>query len=357
MKKIGVIILLLLFFCIPVRAEEIEEASNIDSIMEALPENAREIFEENGWQTDNIGEKLSEKGFFLVISDFLMEGFSAVIKSAAAIVSIILLSSLMNSFSTGDISGTVDTVCLLSGASFLTFSVYSCIKAAEQTLTAVFGFVTTAIPVYLGLLITGGKAATAQAGGVVLVACEVMSYICTFILSPVMNAYLAIGMCSAFADKQSINSLMDTIRKLSMWLYSFCVTVFLFIIGTKTAVGTFTDNLSMKTAKFVLGTAVPVAGNALSESATAVAASIGVLRSGAGIYIVAGAVIIVLPLICSLICWRFSLLFLKSFSDVFSCLKISSLMSSCEAVISLLLGLVLLSIALLIISMGVMMKV
>ena len=172
-----------------------------------------------------------------------------------------------------------------------------------------------------------------------------------------MNAYLAVGMCSAFADRQSVNNLMNTVKKAAMWVYSFCVTVFLFIIGTKSVVGSFTDNLTMKTAKFVLGTAVPIAGGALSESATAVAASLDVLRGNAGIYIIIAIIIILLPLICSLICWRFALLLIKNLSDILTLPKISSLLLSCEAVISLLLGFVLLSLALLIISMGVMVKI
>ncbi len=358
MKKAVAVILIFFLFFIPVKAEEIYKESGTEKIEDALPNDAEKIFSKYDWDTSNLGTQLDAEGFFSLIKDFLKEGFSGVLSGVLAAVSLILLSALMSSFSKGETSGTVDTVCLISVASCLTFSVYSCIEASRQTMTAVFTFVSTAVPVYLGILIAGGKPATAGgAGGVILVACQVMSYICTFVLTPVMNAYLAVGMCSAFADKQSVNTLMNTVRRASLWVYSFCVTVFLFIIGTKSVVGSFADNLTMKTAKFVLGTAVPIAGGALSESATAVAASLGVLRGSAGIYIIVAIIVILLPLICSLICWRFSLLLIKNLSDIFFCSKISALILSLESVISLLLGFVLLSLALLIISMGVMVKI
>lgn len=358
MKKILAVLLVMFLFVIPVKAENFYEDSNLDKIEEALPKDAYEIFKNNEWNTENIGEKLDEKAFFTLIADFLKDGFKSVLSGAAAIVSLILLSSLMSSFSGAWNQSAVDTVCLLAAASSLTFSVYTCIEASRQTLTGVFTFISASIPVYLGILIAGGKTAVANsAGGIVITACQVMSYICSFWLSPVMNAYLAVGMCAAFADMGSINNLMNTVRKAGMWAYSFCVTIFLFILGTKSVVASFADNLTMKTAKFVLGTAVPVAGGALSESATVVAASLKVLRGGAGIYIITGIIIILLPLVCTLICHRFTLLFLKGLSDVFSGNKISFLLTSFETVISLLLGFVLLSLALLIISMGVMVKI
>lgn len=358
MKRVLAVIFLLFLFTIPVRAENFYEESNVEAIEEALPDEAKEIFEKNEWSTENIGEKLSEKGFFSLTADFLKSGFSSVLSAVAATLSLILLSALMSSYTSGQTATVTDTVCLLSVAVSLTFSVYSVIEAARQTLTGVFTFVTASLPVYLGILIAGGKTATANsAGGIIITACQVMSYICTFVLTPVMNAYLAVGMCSAFADTKISNNLMSGVRKASMWAYSLCVTIFLFIIGTKSVVGSFADNLTMKTAKFVLGTAVPVAGGALSESASAVMASLNVLKGGAGIYVIVGIVVILLPLICSLICWRVCLLLVKSISDIFDSAKISALLLSFEGVISLLLGFVLLSLALLIISMGVMVKI
>ena len=358
MKKAVAVILIIFLSFVPVKAEEIHKESNIEKIEEALPEDTEKIFSQYGFSTSNIGEKLDAEGFFSLIATFFKEGLSGVLSGVTAVISLILLSALMTAFSKGKISATVDTVCLVSCATALTFSIYACIEAAHQTLMAVFTFVSAALPIYLGILIAGGKTATASgAGGVIITSCQVMSYICTFVLSPIMNAYLAVGMCSAFADRQSVNTLMNTVRRASLWVYSFCVTVFLFIIGTKSVVGSVTDNLSLKTAKFVLGTAVPVAGGALSESATAVAASLNVLKGSAGIYIIIAVIVILLPLICSLICWRFALLLIKNLSDIFSCTKISALLLSCEAVISLLLGFVLLSLALLIISMGVMVKI
>ena len=358
MKKFIAVILLLFVFAIPLKAEEVYEASQIEKIEEALPKETAEIFSREGWNASNIGEKLSTQGFFSLIKDFLKSGLKTVFSSVVSVVSLILLSALMSSFSVNETSKAVDTVCLLATASALTFSICGCIAAAHQTLLGAFTFISTALPVYLGIVIAGGKVATAGgAGGVIIAACQIMSYVCTFFLSPVMNGYLAVGMCSAFADRENVNKLMNTVRRASMWVYSFCITVFLFIIGTKSVVGSFTDNLTMKTAKFVLGTAIPVAGGALSESATAVAASLGVLRGSAGIYIIIGVAVILLPLVCSLMCWRFSLLFLQNMSEIFSCNKVASLLNSCEAVVSLLLGFVLLSFALIIISMGVMVKI
>ncbi|MEE0947035.1 MAG: hypothetical protein U0M42_09470 [Acutalibacteraceae bacterium] len=357
MKKTVVFLLLLFVFAVPVRAEDIYSYFETEKIEEALPEDAKEILSEYGIDSKDITEKLDSKGFLTLVGDFLKNGFNGILGISCSVLSLVLISSLMSSFSTGTTTEAVETVCLLSCSCVLITGIYSCISAALQTIKGAFAFMTAAVPVYMGLMITASKpVSAASAGGVLLLSCQVMSTVFSFVLTPVMNGYLAVGVCSAFSGEKGVASLMDTLKKAGMWFYSLCTSVFLFLLSVNSVAGSVKDNLVMKTAKFVLGTAVPVAGAALSESASAVAASVNLMRGSVGIYILICVAVIVLPLVCSLIFWRFSMLVIKNVSDILSCFKLSVLFSVCEAVISLLLGFVLLSLALITISMGVLIK-
>ena len=67
------------------------------------------------------------------------------------------------------------------------------------------------------------------------------------------------------------------------------------------------DNLSMRTAKFIIGSAVPVAGGVLSEALGTLTASVSLLKSSVGIYGVVACVVIFLPLLTELFLWRVGL--------------------------------------------------
>lgn len=354
MKRAVIFVLLLFVFAFPVSAEELYSVSGMEEIEEALPDEAREIISDFD---GDITENLDAQGFFLLIADFMKHGLGEIFGVCCTLLALVLISSLMSSFSSTGTLQAVETVCMLSACTVLITGVYSCINGAVETLKGTFAFMTAAVPVYMGIMVTASRPAGAAAtGGVLLTSCQVMSTLVTFVLAPIMNGYLAVGMCCAFAGEKGVSSLMNTVKKTGMWIYSLCTSVFLFLLSINSVSSGAKDSLAMKTVKFVLGTTVPVAGAALSESASTVAASVSLLKGSAGIYIVVSVTVMLLPLVFSLICWRISLLLIKNMSEIFSCSKLSALFSTCESVVALLLGFVLLSLALLIISMGVMIK-
>ena len=72
----------------------------------------------------------------------------------------------------------------------------------------------------------------------------------------------------------------------------------------KPAVNSSADTLTAKTARFIIGSSVPVAGGVLSEALGTVTASVTLLKSSVGIYGAAACAAILLPLITELLMWR-----------------------------------------------------
>lgn len=359
-KVILMLSLLFLFsFSFTVRGEDLYNAADIEKIEEALPEDAQEIFENEGWSGEtDWNNSLDTSGFISLLKSFFTQGINAPLKASMSVLSLIILSSLIQSFAEkGEISESVDTVCLIGAALLLAVPIYNIIEAVKETLTAAVTFISVAIPVFVGVICASGKPASASAtGGIILAACEGLSAVCAFVLLPLMNGCLAVGMCGAFSQEKRVTGLITPIKKGAMWVYSLVSTLFLFLINVKGITGGAADNFSVKTAKFLLGTTVPVAGKALSESASAVAASLNLLKGNVGIYIILGVAAILLPLIFSLICWRVALWGLKYLSELFSTPKIPMLIEAFSGVLSMLLGFTLLQLALFIISLGVMIK-
>ena len=353
-RFIAVLLILIFLFSANAYADDYGATEKIHSL---LPREARELLEENGLSVNNgeIAESLDTAGFFSLIASFFKEGFSAVAIDASRCMAVIILSSLMVSYC-GDnkTSMTVQSVCMASGALILTVPIYEMIAAAKEALTATSVFLGGAVPVFAALKAVSGKAVSVTGGSAtVLFACQCVSYICAFVFAPFMNGYLALGICSAFGGKNAASGIMGAVKKVTNWVLSLLFSVFLFVLSAKGIAGKSADTLALKTAKFVLGTTLPVVGNALSESAGGVASAISALSGTAGIYVIIGAVAIMLPLLTTLFLRRIMLIVLKYLSVLFSLPSFLTLSEALENVTALLMGFCLLSLALFIISMGV----
>ena len=357
MKSIKIIILAFIFtfiFALPAGAQKNDTMEDIYSY---LPEQTQDIMEneEFSLQNDEWLQKLDTAGFFSLITSFFKDGMTTPISTLGKALSVMLLAALMSSYASDNKTGAVvDSVCAVSAALILSVPVYEIVAAAKEALLGASVFMSGAVPVFASIKAAAGKSISITgSAGVLLFACQVLSYLCTFLFVPFMNSYLALGICSSFGQKNAVSGIMNAIKKISMWVFSFCVSVFLFILGAKGVTGKGADTLAMKTTKFILGTTVPVVGAALSESASGVAESLSALSGTAGIYIIFAVCIIMLPLLIELLCWRLTLIIIKYLSSLFSASAIFSLSEALESVISLLLGFCLLALCLLIMSLGV----
>jgi len=168
-----------------------------------------------------------------------------------------------------------------------------------------------------------------------------------------MGGYLGLSIASSVSPLITKTGIADGIKKISLWTMSLTTTVFIGILGIQTAVNSAADTLTIKTAKFIIGSAVPVAGTALSEALTTVTASMGMLKAGIGVWGVVACAAIFLPLLIELILWRIMLCITAAAADLFSLGEISSVLRSVDTVISLLSGIILLIGAVFIISLTV----
>jgi uncharacterized membrane protein YphA (DoxX/SURF4 family) len=94
-------------------------------------------------------------------------------------------------------------------------------------------------------------------------------------------------------------------------------------------------------------------GSTLSESASSVAAGLSAVSGSVGMYIIIGLIILILPLFTELVCWKLSLIMLSNTASLFSANAVKTLSEAVENVISLLMGFLILSVCLFIISIGV----
>ncbi len=365
-KRFLTLIFLLFLFSFQVSAESTSadefyynqyKSSGADELEGYLPEETREYFKDNNIDPLKSGwtDSLEPKNVFTHILSFLKSGAKGPFAAGSVIVAIILVSSALNGM---DIRGassvaTGYAVSLTAAAAVIT-PIFSVISAGANALKGCAAFMLAFVPVFAVIVASSGAAATsASMSGLLLGACQAVNLIADFVIMPLMGGYLAISIASNVSPLVENSGLASGIKKICYWVMSLLTTVFLGILSIQTAVNASADTLSLKTAKFIIGSSVPMAGTALSEALTTVTASMGMLKTTVGIYGVIACAAVFLPILAELVLWRITFNITATISDLMSVPKISSVLRSADTVLSVLIGIILLTAAMFIISLGV----
>ena len=366
MKKIIVFICVMLLFSLPVCGKEISgdelykeqyEISGADDIKNSLPQEIKKYMEENGIDPSDSDwvNSLNSESVFKHILKFIKSGAKEPLVAGSGILAIILMSAAVASF---DVKGSATAASLyataLACAAVIAVPAFSVITAGVDAMKSSAVFMTSFIPIFAVIVATGGGAVTSVSmSSLLLGAVQGVNYICSFGVMPIMGGYMSISLASSVSPMIGKTGIAEGLKKLGFWIMSLISTVFVGILSIQTAVNASADNLAMRTAKFIVGSAVPVAGTALAEALTTVTASMGLLKASVGIYGVVAIIFIFLPLIVELLIWRIVLMVNTCVSELFSLPKISGLLKSVDAVMSVLIGLLLLTGAMFIISLTV----
>ncbi len=359
MRRAAVIILLTLLLCIPVSADggytEQYKNSGAEQIQNGLDGSTREFLNQNGLnpENENWADNLTVQNVFKHIADFLADGAKAPIACGGLLVAIMLMSSALDGCAGKGAARSAITVCTLSGALAVSGNIWSCVSAACAAVEGAAGFMLGFIPVFISLVAVSGGAVTAAASGAVLLtSAELVSSSAAFLIMPLMGGYLAVSICAGVSPIGGFN-IAETLKKLSVWGMGLVMTVFLGVLSIQTAISAASDTVVSKTAKFIVGTAVPVAGAALSEAATTVSASLGLLKTSIGVYGVVALAAVMLPIVLELALWRATLIVCAAVGDILENGKMSALLRAADGMLSVLLGVVGLISTMFIISLAV----
>ncbi len=361
-KNIVLIIALIFCLIIPVSAEETDiykeqfDASGIDNIQNEIPDSAKDFLDDfsinlsdSNWVSSLNGENAIKH-----IISFIKSGASTPFKTFGIILALIILSTVITTAVKDNMSETVTFATVLAVGATLLSPIYTVITATVDALYGCAMFMTAFVPIFAGIIAASGKPLTsASMSGVLLLAANFVSFIANSAVIPLMGGHLSLSIAASVSPLIQNTNLAGTVKKFSLWIMGFISTIFIGILSIQTAVNSSADSLSLRTAKFIVGSTVPVAGGVLSEALSTVTASLTLLKSSVGIWGVLICAVAFLPIIVELLIWRFGLWGLSFLSDTLGIPKISTLLKSVDSVLSVLVGIVLLSAALFIISLTV----
>lgn len=330
--------------------------SGAEEIYDNLPDAAKEYFDENNIDPSDYNwvNSLTAESVFKHIFTFIASGAKAPLKAGAGVIAIILIAAALGCVEIKSVTMSAAVyAAAAASAAVIAVPVSSVINASVNALKGTGVFMLSFIPVFAVIVAASGAAVTAVSmSALLLAAAETVTYISSFAVLPLMGGYLAISLSGAVSPAIKKSGIAETVKKLAFWIMAFISAVFVGILGIQTAVNASADTLASKTAKFIIGSSVPVAGGVLSEAINTVTASMGLLKSSVGIYGALACAVTLLPLVIELLIWRAILLVTSAVSELFSLGGIAGLLRAVDSMMSVLIGIILLVGAMFVISLA-----
>ncbi|MEG1447753.1 MAG: hypothetical protein RR048_04540 [Oscillospiraceae bacterium] len=319
----------------------------MDEASEKIPSETKKIFDKMGLDI-NLKElmKISPKEFFGIILSEVKAYISKPLKVTATIVGIIIINSLCfglkNSFMEGSLGGVFVMVSVLSLVGFISSPIIEIIKETSISIKYSCDFVLSFIPVLSAVIIGGGFATAGSTYTIMLFFfCELMSTVCSKFFTPFMGIYFALSVLGSIVPEISLSSVSETIKKAVVWSFSLMTTVFVSFLSLQTIVSVGADTISFKAAKFVVGSFVPVIGNALSDALSTAHSCVNMMKNTIGAFGIIVIAIGFVPLIIKLCVWYLCINICKELGNLMGTSAIAGVLGSASFCIGILISIVL----------------
>lgn len=338
-KRYCFILLVLPIFSVRVYAAALPVPPEIsaDPILQALPEEARDLLLTGGLTPDKIDSD-GLQNFLFSLADRFSESVSKPFRSGLLLLAAVFLLRAVQEISPQGLSA-VPTLCggVLAGTVFL-LPVTMLIGTADNILKALNGLLAASVPVYASILAFSGNTLTGTTyGTLTLFSGGLITVLCRNILLPLTRIFLALSAASSVSGFH-IKGWADLLYRLAKWLLLFAVTVFTGILSLQTVLSAQSDVAAGKAVKMIASGTIPFVGGAFGDAFSLLSASAGLLKSGIGAFGLLAVLAVFLPPAFSMAAWMFTALCGAFAADLFGLSGMADLLKSCAAAIKLLLA-------------------
>ena len=341
--------------------DEQAEKSGASDLYSKVPDGVRNMLGKLGIRQPDAGtlSRFTPAGLFGIVWRKLKDSAAAPLRAATAVFGILIACALLGTMKSAvgekPLKTVFDVVCILSIASVLLTPIIQCIRLAAQTVKQSADFMLDFLPVFVGLAAASGHPASAVVSqGLLLVSSQVISQIASTTFVPMVNIFLAFCVIASVSPGIQITGIAAFGRKAMEWGLGICMTVFTGILTVQGLIAQAADTVSMKTAKFVVGSAVPVIGSAIGDAVNTVVSCAGLLKTAVGAYAIVVFILAYLPVLLNCLMWLLTAELSVAFAEMLGITAVPALLKSvCEA-LKLLVALVLTSALAMIISVTVM---
>ncbi len=351
MKKTISVIMMILFLImissVSVSAEETNFLYDLSSVYESLSEEAKESLHNIGAESadPNILSEISFSSIVAEILNIASDNIASPLKGLITIISLILLCSILSAYKntlSNDVSNAINIVSALCITSSVAMPAISVIKSAGTVIEVSSNLMLAYIPIMVVIMSTSGYAVSGASYYTIMIAAgEGIGQLASKVIVPLLNMFLGISITTSVSPDINLSGFTNIISKVIKWILGFAMAIFTSLLTFKQLISTSLDTISTRAVKFTLSSFIPIVGSALSEAYKTVQGSVGLLKTGSGIFVILSVVIVFLPIIMQSLMWILTLWVGKSTAEVLSLLQTAKLLESVTTVFSTLVAVML----------------
>ena len=365
MKKVILFVGIVLFICI--LFAEHADASGLESLNNSVKEIKNNVNEDTLERMEQLGvgtevqsyADISLTSVLSLIGDTFSETASKPISSGILLAAVILLSSLLESYSFSlryvDTKEVMNAVTSLMIISVLVTPLSGLIQTSLDAVKGAANLILLYAPVMVGIMVFSGQ--IVQSGGyyaTVTAACQGIAQLSSIVFAPMLNLFLALSVSSAISDRVKLSGVCDLLSRLMKWTLTFALSVFTAILSIQGIAANAADTVGSKAARFALSSLIPIVGGSVSEAYKTINGSVNLLRSGLGVFVIIAAAVTFLPIILEIILWRVCTAASKTIADTFGTASASAVLDAISNVLSVLFAVVVTMLSVFLISSGAM---
>ncbi len=350
--KLLAILFLLAGLSIPAAAQSQEidlqsqmDAVGADELMDQLPGDAQELLDSAG--VDGIDYKqllsLTPAQFFHSIWQLVLEKLKQPMTTFCAVLGTVLLCALLDCLKTslweGNLSSVFSAVAAVCTSAAIAVPIINCITTTAGAIRDCSNFILAFVPVFSSVVTAAGQPVTATTYTVFLFgACQVVSQVVSGTLVPLMGIYLALCIVGSLTPGIDVVSVAKVIKSTVCWSLGFLLTIFVGLLSLQTVVASGSDTVVAKTAKFLIGSFVPVVGSALSDAFVATQGYMKLLKATVGAFGTLVAALTFLPIFLQTSIWYLTVNLTAAISSMLGIKQVSDILKSASAVLGVLIA-------------------
>lgn len=367
MKKIVIIlamILLLSLFSIKCCATESELFSEeLGEVENSVDDDTKS--EMNRFGIDSIDDVIKGGIDNASVWSYLFQLFtsysSAPMAALILMTAVLMLASIAESYTyslrytdTRDIMGVVVSLFL---ASIIVSPVTQLVTSSLRVIQGASLMMTAYLPVMAGMMAFSGNAISS--GGyyaAVITISQLISRLCATVFAPLLNVFLSLSVCASVSSRIHLGGFIELVSKCFKYGITFSMSVFTAVIGLNGAISGAADSVANKAARFGLSSFIPLIGSSISEAYGALQNSVGIMRSGAGVFVIIALFFSFAPIIIQSVIWSLSLEIAKSIGEMLSVSSASPILNALSQFLSALRAMVIAVMTVFIITTSIMLS-
>lgn len=231
-----------------------------------------------------------------------------------------VLQTLQSAFEKGTVAKLAYFVCFLVVITLAVGSFKLAVSTGLGVIERMVSFMQTLLPVLLVLLTAlGGLTTVSLLQPFLLVFLSLLSTSCQNLIFPFISLTAVLGIVNNISESFKISHLVSFLKQITKVGIGLVLTLFIGVITVQGVAGSVIDGVTLRTAKYMTGAFVPVAGSMFADALDAVIGGSLILKNALGLtgVLVLGAIILfpVLKILALAVIYRLASALLQPLGD------------------------------------------